>query len=197
MHARKPEFKDLIERALHRELVARRELRPHAQLAIPPNASRATIEEAYSRLRARYDEKAFAEYGPSAVGAAKSIAELLRTAYDAMLAAGGAEITGLTKLQPGSSRRDETCRALETLRGAIARRLTEADDHLRAGRLKEALRVFESVLILDRQNETAQQAVAELRIALEPKRPNTFSRMFGRLFRRRALAGEPPGAVGG
>lgn len=194
MHARRPEFKDLVERALQRELAARRELRPHAQLAIPPNSSRAAIEEAYGRLRSRYDENAFAEYGPVAVAAAKSIAELLRSAYDSMLASGGAEITGLTKLQP-TAHRDETCRALEALRGAIARRLAEADDHLRAGRLQDALRVFESVLILDRQNETAQHAVAELRAALEPKRPNTFSRMFGRLFRRRHA--DQPRVVGG
>jgi hypothetical protein len=84
MHARRPEFKDLVERALQRELATRRELRPHAQLAIPPNATPSAAEEAYQRLRARYDATAFAEYGPVAVSAATSIADLLRVAYESM-----------------------------------------------------------------------------------------------------------------
>jgi hypothetical protein len=191
MDARRPEFKDLVERALQRELASRRELRPHAQLAIPPNATPNAVEEAYQRLRARYDAAAFAEYGPVAVGAATSIADLMRVAYESMRPSDrvdGGEVKALPPLQP-KPRADETCRALETLRGAIDRRLSAAQAHRSAGRLQDAVRVFESVLILDRQNLVAHEAVRELRAQLEPKRPNTFSRMFGRIFGRRARVG--------
>src|SRR5262245_56855068 len=79
-----PEFKDLVERSLERELAMRRELRPHAQLAIAANAPPSAIESAYQRLHKRYDATAFAEYGPVAVAAAQNIADLLLTAYEAM-----------------------------------------------------------------------------------------------------------------
>jgi hypothetical protein len=201
MHARRPEFSDLVERALQRELAARRELRPHAQLAIQPNTRGSAVEEAYQRLRGRYDASAFAEYGPVAVAAVENIAELLRAARDAMVQpapaqAQAGEATALPKLEP-KPRGDETCRALVTLRGAIDRRLVEAQAHRAAGRLQDALRGFESVLVLDRQNLIAQEAVRELRAALEPKRPNTWSRMFGRLFRGRGAVGGTAKAVGG
>jgi hypothetical protein len=199
MHARRPEFKDLVERALQRELTARRELRPHAQLAIQPNAPQSAVEEAYQRLRGRYDAVAFAEYGPVAVAAAQSIADLLRTARDAMLQPAPvqrSEAATLPKLEP-KSRADETCRALETLRGAIDRRLAEAQAHRSAGRLQDAARVFESVLVLDRQNQIAEDAVRELRAAIEPKRRNSWSRMFGRLFGRRSSVGGTAKAAGG
>lgn len=188
MHARRPEFKDLVEGALQRELTARRELRPHAQLAIQPNAPQSAVEEAYQRLRGRYDAAAFAEYGPVAVAAAQSIAELIRAARDAMLRpTPGQPCAAATspKLEP-TPRADETCRVLETLRGAVDRRLAEAQAHRSAGRLQDAVRVFESVLVLDRQNQMAHEAVRELRATLESKRPNTWSRIFGRLFRRRS-----------
>jgi len=199
MHARRPEFNDLVERALQRELASRRELRPHAQLAIQPNALESAVEEAYQRLRGRYDTAAFAEYGPVAVAAAQSIADLLRTARDAMVQPAPVqpcEAATLPKLEP-KSRADETCRALETLRGAIDRRLAEAQAHRSAGRPQDAARVFESVLVLDRQNQIAREAVRELRAALEPKRPNSWSRMFGRLFGRRSSVGGTAKAVGG
>jgi tetratricopeptide (TPR) repeat protein len=185
MDARAPEFKDLVERALQRELRARRELRPHAQLAIQPNANRAAVEESYQRLRARYDAAAFAEYGDVAVTAAQSIGALVDGAYQAMVQppAETSEPKTVTALSP-RQRGDETCRALETLRGAIDRRVAEAQAHRQAGRLQDAVRIFESVLVLDKQNAIAHEAVRELRVALEPaRRPNTFSRMFGRLFR--------------
>lgn len=199
MHARRPEFRDLVERALQRELGARRELRPHAQLAIQPNAPRSAVEEAYQRLRARYEASAFAEYGPVAVAAVEQIAELLGAARDAMLLPAqpeAVEATALPKLEP-KPRADETCRALVTLRGAIDRRLCEAQAHHAAGRLQDAVRGFESVLVLDRQNQIAQDAVRELRAALEPKRPNTWSRMFGRLFRGRGAVGGTARTAGG
>ncbi len=206
MHANRPEFKDLVERALQREVAARRELRPHAQLAIAPTASPSVVDEAYQRLRARYDGAGFAEYGPVAVQAAQAISELLRAAYEAMRQPARAETSegqaqaqaqaqALPKLQP-KPRADETCRALETLRGAIERRLGEARAHRAAGRAQDAMRVFESVLVLDRHNPIAQEAIRQLRAELQPKRSNTFSRMFGRLFRRRN-ADPAPRAVGG
>lgn len=188
MPARRPEFNDLVERALQRELTARRELRPHAQLAIQPNAPQSAVEEAYQRLSGRYDAAAFAEYGPVAVAAAESIAALIRAARDAMLRPTPVQpcaAATLPKLEP-TPRADETCRVLETLRGAIDRRLAEAQGHRSAGRLQDAVRVFESVLVLDRQNRIAHEAVRDLRATLESKRPNTWSRIFGRLFGRRS-----------
>ncbi len=189
MHARRPEFKDLIERALERELAARRGLRPHAQLAIPAHASPDAIEAAYQRLRRRYDSTEFSDYGPTAVAAAHEITELLRLAYERMRNGdrGGDEPRG-ARVRP-----DETCRALETLRGAIDRRLREAEAHRTAGRLQDAIRVFESVLVLDRRNAVAQQAVIELRAQLvPPPRPSAISRALGRLWRR-----SPPRPDGG
>ncbi len=183
MHARRPEFSDLVERALQRELAARRELRPHAQLAIQQNARRSAVDESYQRLRRRYDASAFAEYGPVAVAAAERIAELLRAARDAMrwpAQPEAGEAAALPKLEP-KPRADETCRALATLRGAIDRRLAEAQAHHAAGRLQDAIRGFESVLVLERQNQIAQDAVRELRAAREPSRPNAWSRMFAKL----------------
>ena len=99
------------------------------------------------------------------------------------------EAQALPRLEP-KPRADETCRALETLRGAIDRRLSEALAHRVAGRTRDAIRVFESVLVLDRQNLIAREALRELRAqACPPKPPSTFSRLLGRLFRRRAETG--------
>ena len=191
MDPRKPEFKDLVERALQREVATRRELRPHAQLAIAPNAPPAVVEEAYQRLRARYEAASFDEYGPVAVAAAQTIGELLRAAYEAMRQPAGApstDVQAVPRVQP-KPRADETCRALETLRGAIERRVGEAAAHRAAGRRQDAVRVLESVLILDRQNVIAREALSELRAEEPPaKHPNTFSRLLGRLFHRRARA---------
>lgn len=78
------ELNDLVERALQREVAARRELRPYAQLAIAPNAPPPTVEEAYRRLRARYEPDSFADYGPVAVAAAQTISDLLGAAYETM-----------------------------------------------------------------------------------------------------------------
>lgn len=193
----RPEFKDLVERALQREVAARRELRPHAQLAISPDAPPVAVEEAYARLRGRYDASAFSEYGPVAVAAAQTISDLLRFAYEAMRNPQQVEksqVQPLTALS--TTRADETCRALETLRGAIERRIAEAQAHRAAGRAQDALRVFESVLVLDRQNGAAQEAVRELRAQPQPTRPPTWSRLFGRLFARR-IPGTRVRTVGG
>src|SRR5438105_2921148 len=147
--------KEVVERALQRELTARRSLRPHAQLGIAPDATAADVDRAYARLRVRYETMSIAEYGPDAIAAADAIAELLRAAHGSMRVSprcdGSDPIEPLPQLRPRRS--DETCRALETLRAAIARRLAEAEVHRRAGRLPDAVRVLESVLLLDRGNE--------------------------------------------
>lgn len=201
MHARRPDFNDLIERALQREVATRRELRPHAQLAIAPDAPPSAVEEAYQRVRARYDAAAFAEYGPTAVEAAQTISELLRLAYEAMRQPKRAEPTAaqppptLQQLRP---RADETCRALETLRGAIERRLNEALAHRAAGRASDAIRVFESVLVLDRNNLIAREAVRELRAQLQPPDPSwSFSRWWRRLLGRPSGGYAPKAVEGG
>jgi hypothetical protein len=180
-----PEYRDLIERALERELAVRRELRPHAQLAIPANATPAAIEAAYARLRSRYDADAFVCYGPATVAAARGILELLRDAHESMrrpMRAHGSEPEPLAALA-SKPRADETCRALETLRGAIDRRLREAQAHRVAGRLPDAMRVYESVLVLDRQNEEARKTLRELRAEVVPQRPSPFSRILHRVSR--------------
>jgi hypothetical protein len=182
-------LKEVVERALKRELAARRNLRPHAQLGIPPNTSGPEIAKAYARLRSRYETISIAEYGPGAVAAANEIATLLQAARDAMLQ-GPTEPSAakpLPALAP-APRADETYRALATLRAAIARRLAEAEEHKRAARLREAARGFESVLLLDRGNEPARQALRELRLALTPKPSNALSRVLSRVFKRSALA---------
>ena len=46
----------------------------------------------------------------------------------------------------------------------------------------------ESVLLLDRGNGSARQALRVLRLALTPKPSNALSRMLSRVFKRPALA---------
>lgn len=200
MHARRPDFNDLVARALQREVATRRELRPHAQLAIAPDAPPNLVEEAYQRVRARYDAAAFAEYGPTAVEAAQTISQLLRDAYEAMRQpkrVDGSELQPQPKLPQLKPRADETCRALQTLRGAIERRLNEALAHRAAGRAEDAIRVFESVLVLDRHNLIAREAIRELRAKPQPPEPSwSFSRWFRRLFGG-ATSGDAPKAVAG
>jgi hypothetical protein len=183
-------MRELVERALQRELSFRRELRPHAQLAVSQSAAPAAVDEAYARLQQRYDPNAFAEFGDEAVAAARSIVELLRAAHRRMRepdAADGDDSTTHPLLPLESRpRRDETHRALETLRLAIARRIAEAEQHRDAGRLSDAIRVFESVVILDRNNEIARQALRELRKPAAPAKKTVVDRLLSRLLRRRA-----------
>jgi hypothetical protein len=172
-------LKDLVARALERELAARRSLRPHAQLGIAPAATATAIDRAYARLRGRYETISIAEYGESAVASANAIAELLRRAHESMQR-GRDTIEPLPQLQV-RPRADETHRALEALRAAIARRLAEAHEHRRCGRVQEAIRGFESVVLLERGNETARQALRELR---DNRRKSGLARMLSRVFRR-------------
>lgn len=175
---RGPAFAAVVERALREELTRRRGLLPYAQLAIAPKATAAAIEEAFGLLRARYDPQAFEQYGPATVATAREISELLRVARQRMSEpSSSSEIPKLPALDP-APRRDETLRALETLRGAIARRLSEAETHRQAGRLQEAARSFEAVLVLDRANACAREALQQLRQAMKPVRPSLFTRLF-------------------
>ena len=76
----------LIERALDRELARRRGLRPHAQLAIAPDARAVAIEAAFARLASEYAPAAFVGHGDGAVAAATEICALLAAARREMLA---------------------------------------------------------------------------------------------------------------
>lgn len=191
-------LKEVVERALQRELATRRSLRPHAQLGIAPDTTPTEIDKAYARLRGRYETISIAEYGSAAVEAASSIAELLRTAHESMQRAHGngtAVIEPVPQLEP-RPRADETCRALQTLHGAIARRLAEAEEHRRAGRLHEAIRMFEFVLLLDRSNGVARHSIRELRAAVQATRGSAFARIISRVFKRPSVINADPGASG-
>ena len=176
-------MRELVERALQRELALRREMRPHAQLAVSRSAAPAVVDDAFARLQRRYNPDAFAEYGDEVVALARSIVELLRSAHRRMRepeAADGDDSAAhpLPPLEP-RPRGDETRRALETLRLAIARRIAEAEQHRDAGRPSDAIRVFESVVILDRNNKIARQALRELRQHAAPPRPTVIDRFVG------------------
>lgn len=170
---------EIVVRALHRELARRDDLRPHAQLAIAPNASQQTIEEAWAGLRQRYQPSAYSEYGPAAVAAAEAILARLHAAYEQMrnppTAADCAQ--PLHALEP-RTRADETLRALETLRAAIDRRIAEAETQRSAGRVLEAITLLESVLLLDRTNAVAGRKLRELRASFErPPQPTFWGRL--------------------
>lgn len=181
-------MRELIERALQRELSARRELRPHVQLAVSMSASAEAVDLAYARLQRRYNPGAFAEYGENAVAAATSIVELLHAAYRSIREPARSDDSAaheLPKLE-ARPRADETRRALESLRMAIARRIAEAEHHRDAGRVSDAIRVFESVVILDRNNAIARQALRELRQQLRSEESTVLGRVLAHVFGRAA-----------
>jgi hypothetical protein len=176
----------LVERALYREIARRRDLSAHAQLGIAVGARPAIVESAFARLRNEYDPAAFEAYGDNAVAAATEICELLRAAYDRMHARDEAAQPldpPLASLQPREDA-DETLRARETLRAAIARRLADADSHRYAGRTREAIRGYESVLLLDRGHEAARERLERLRGGREePTRARSWLAIFRRTSR--------------
>jgi hypothetical protein len=175
----------LVQRALRGELTRRRELRPHAQLGVALGASVADVEAALTRLQRQYDPQTYAAFGDDAVASAASIVKLLRDASARMRSPGeAAPATEQNLLVLPRIRRDDTQRALETLRGAIARRLAEADAHRAAGRVADAVRVMESVLILDRSNEVARAQLLELRARLQPPAQHPLKRWWTRVFSR-------------
>ena len=174
-----PTLQPLVERALDRELARRRTLQPNAQLGIAADADAGAIEEAYARLRRQYDSPAFATYGEAATMAAHAIAELLEDAYRRMKSAAPVALADqpTAKLVAPASR-DERLRALATLHNAIARRLREAAEHRRAGRLHDAIRLLEAVMRLDHRNQAAKAALDELRrLVFVPKKKNLLERL--------------------
>jgi hypothetical protein len=72
----------------------------------------------------------------------------------------------LTALVPDAM--DETARARRALRGLITLRLGEGEEHRVAGRIADAIRSFESVLVFDRKNELACARLAQLRPNISP-----------------------------
>jgi hypothetical protein len=74
----------------------------------------------------------------------------------------------LTALLPDAAHGDETARARQALSGAIAQRLGQGEEHRVAGRIADAIRSFESVLIFDRKNELACARLAQLRPNVPP-----------------------------
>jgi hypothetical protein len=178
-----PAIQSLVERALERELSRRRTLQPHAQLSIAGDADAVMVEEAYARLRGQYDSSAFEPYGETAVQAAKNIADLLEDAYRRMRQCAPVVLSDQpTAKLVAPATRDERVRALATLHNAIARRLNEAAEHRRAGRLHDAIRLLESVLLLDRRNQSTRSAIDELRRRLEPPpKKSLVRRLFARI----------------
>jgi hypothetical protein len=174
-----PSLQPLIERALERELARRRALQPHAQLSLTPDADAASVDVAHARLRSQYDLAAYAPYGERAVCAARSIAELLEEAYRRMRQCAPVSLNDqpTAKLMAIASR-DDRVRALASLHNGIARRLADAEEHRRAGRVRDAIRMLEAVLVLDRRNQAARVALDELRRSLEPPPPKSALRRF-------------------
>jgi hypothetical protein len=77
-------LREIVERALRRELAARRELRPHVQLAIAPDADAQMIAEAYQRQQRRYAPADYAQHGEACVEVAREIGTLITAAYETM-----------------------------------------------------------------------------------------------------------------
>jgi uncharacterized protein (TIGR02266 family) len=169
--ARAPKFADAVEQALLDELARRLELRPHEQLGVPPDASDADIEEAYTRLKERYAPTIFARYGSSTAGVVKSINDGLDGAHKRLrdpserralvIAAHQPKSATLSPAEEEQKRRGEEARA--ALRAGIERRVEEACAHRDMDRLDDAIRGFESVLELDRKHELARGELAKLR----------------------------------
>lgn len=172
----------VVQRALERELSHRLDLEPHVQLGVPRRAPRATIDEAYRALAKQYDPIDFASYGRAVATVAAKISALLTDAHVRLTSNEDAREVSVPS--PAARRRDDTQRALETLKGTIARRVAEAEELARAGRLVEAIGALESVILVDRRNDDARRRLSELRERLQmltPKQP-FFRRLLARLF---------------
>ena len=168
---RAPKFADAVEQALLDELARRLDLRPHEQLGVPPDASDADIEEAYTRAKERYAPSIFARYGSSTAAVVKSINDALDGAHlrlrdpserrALVIAAHQPKSATLSPAEEEQKRRGEEARA--ALRAGIQRRVEEACAHRDMHRLDDAIRGFESVLELDRKHEFARSELAKLR----------------------------------
>ena len=162
---------NLVEENLRNELSRRRGRKAHAQLGVDSRATTMQIEAGYARLVKEYQPQAFALYGFEATDLARQIVEMLSTARDQLLLEAQQQ-----PLNPVCSRlwierpeSESTLRALETVRGAIARHRSEAFHHREAGRLPQAIASLEALLRLDRHDSFARKELPRLLRAVEPR----------------------------
>jgi len=158
----------IVVESLQRELRLRRDRLPHAQLGVTVGAEAATIEKAFARLTRQFHPEAYTPHGEQAVVLAREISTLVEVAFLLLGNPSVQDDRPLPNLQP-QQRSDETLRALETLRGGIARRKSEALRLKAAGRVAEARRMFEAVRALDPHDETARTQLRLLRT--KPDKP--------------------------
>jgi hypothetical protein len=147
----------IVVESLEKELCSRRDRMPHAQLGVAVEAGPAAIHKAFSRLHREFDPDSYTTHGTEAMTLAREITALLEAAW---LHLGSPSTDDERYMEP---RRDETLRALETLRAGIARRKAEALRLKAAGRVVEARRMFEAVRTLDPHDETARKQLRLLR----------------------------------
>src|SRR5262249_10383929 len=152
----------IVRNSLQRELEARRERAPHAQLGVVVGAGRAAIHRAFLRLRTHFDPSAYATHGAEAVALAGEIRALVEAAYLLLSDPPPDKLPPLAPLAR-TERTDETLRALETLRGSITRRRNAALQLLAAGHIVEARRMFDAVLRLDPHDEVARAQLRRLK----------------------------------
>jgi hypothetical protein len=160
----------LVTESLERELRLRRDRGPYAQLGVTIGADSVTIRKAYRRLIAQFDPDAYRVHGENAAAVAREISALLEAAALQLGSPLEDDEPSLPRLEP-PPRRDETLRALETLRAGIARRKSEALRLKAEGRIAEARRMFEAVRALDPHDEFAR---AQLRL-LRPRRKSLWA----------------------
>jgi hypothetical protein len=158
----------IVVESLERELRLRRDRLPHAQLGVTVGADAATIRKAFTRLKRQFNPQTYTVHGEQAVSIAGEIAGLVEAAFLHLRSPSVHDDRPLPSLQP--QRRDETLRALETLRAGIARRKAEALRLKADGRIAEARRMFEAVRALDPHDETARTQLRLLSTKPE-KRP--------------------------
>jgi hypothetical protein len=74
-------LKRMVCESLKRELEARRDRSPHAQLGVIVGADRSLIRRAYLQLRAHFDPGGYETHGPDAVALAAQLRSLIEAAY--------------------------------------------------------------------------------------------------------------------
>jgi hypothetical protein len=151
----------IVRDSLQRELDARRDRVPHAQLGVDIGADQPTIHRAFIRLRTHFDPQVYRTHGTEAAAIAQEILALVEAAYLMLSNPSADNVHSLAPLAP-KHRSDETLRALETLRGSIARRKAEALRLVAVGQNAEARRMFEAVLRLDPHDEVARSQLRRL-----------------------------------
>lgn len=74
-------LKRMVRESLKRELEARRDRGPHAQLGVIVGADRSVIQRAYLRLRAHFAPENYETHGEEAVMLATQLRSLVEAAY--------------------------------------------------------------------------------------------------------------------